>query len=111
MAVLDVVARRLQDGASFVTCRPRGHSMEPLIRSGQEVTLYPVSDPERLEPGRIVLARVHGRLYLHKILAVDQARERVQIGNNKGGVNGWTGWDKVYGMYTPERAAPEMRRL
>ena len=26
------------------------------------------------------------------------APRRVQIGNNRGGINGWTGFDRVYGI-------------
>jgi hypothetical protein len=51
-----------------------------------------------LKTGMIVLARVAGRVYLHKITAVDYGRRRVQIGNNRGGINGWTAYEKVYGI-------------
>ena len=105
MGMLDAVAQRLQDGASFTWCRPRGNSMEPLIRSGQDVCLIPVSNPEALEPGHVVLARVKGRVYLHKVTATDHTHQRVQIGNNRGHVNGWTTWDKVYGYWVPDREA------
>ena len=30
--------------------------------------------------------------------AIEPAKRRVQIGNNRGGVNGWTGFDRVYGI-------------
>ena len=85
-----------------VTIHPRGSSMEPLIKSGQEVILEPVRG--RLEVDDIVLARVNGQLYLHKVLAVDG--QRVQIGNNKGHVNGWTSAFRVYGRVTASTFTP-----
>ncbi|MCC0099741.1 GNAT family N-acetyltransferase [Streptomyces flavotricini] len=71
--------------------------MVPLIRSRQRVRVAPV-DPALVEPGDIVLARVSGTVYLHLVSAVDAARRRVQIGNNRGRVNGWTGCDRVFGI-------------
>jgi hypothetical protein len=54
--------------------------------------------PARLEVGDIVLARVAGAVYLHLVSAVDPARRRVQISSNRGRVNGWTGYDRVFGI-------------
>lgn len=71
--------------------------MVPLIRSRQHVVVAPV-DPSKLEVGDIVLARVTGTVYLHLVSAVDQARKRVQISNNRGRVNGWTSHDRVFGI-------------
>jgi hypothetical protein len=79
-----------------VSIRPHGGSMRPKIESGQLVLLQPIADPDLLEPGDVVLARVAGNVYLHLVMAVD--RERVLIGNNRGGINGWTGKKKVYGI-------------
>lgn len=75
-----------------VTIRPRGNSMRPLVESGQEVTLEPCSVQD-LVIGDVVLCRVNGRSYLHLVKAIDGLR--VLIGNNRGGVNGWT--RTVYG--------------
>lgn len=97
MGMLDAMAERLRAGAASVTFTPRGHSMEPLIRDGQHVTVRRLTDPP--EAGDIVLVTVRGTTYLHKVLAVDG--DRVQIGNNKGRVNGWTHVTKVWG-YVPE---------
>jgi hypothetical protein len=41
---------------------------------------------------------VAGTVYLHLVSAVDQARKRVQISNNRGRVNGWTSHDRVFGI-------------
>lgn len=73
---------------------PRGNSMTPLIRSGQSVLLGPIGERE-LEVGEIVLAKVKGSVFLHKVTALDG--ERVQIGNNHGHINGWTVRRKVFG--------------
>ncbi|MFJ6138349.1 S26 family signal peptidase [Kitasatospora sp. NPDC092286] len=71
--------------------------MVPLIRSRQQVVVAPV-DASKLEVGDIVLARVAGAVYLHLVSAVDPARRRVQISNNRGRVNGWTGQARVFGI-------------
>ena len=39
--------------------------------------------------------RVKGSDYLHLIKAID--RGRFQIGNNRGGINGWVGEGSIYG--------------
>ena len=96
MGMLDAAAARVAAGAT-VELRPSGSSMTPLIRSRQRVIVAPV-DPAKLEIGDIVLARVAGTVYLHLVSAVDQARKRVQISNNRGRVNGWTGHDRVFGL-------------
>jgi hypothetical protein len=96
MGMLDAAASRVAAGAT-VELRPSGSSMVPLIRSRQQVTVAPV-DPAKLEIGDIVLARVAGTVYLHLVSAVDQARKRVQISNNRGRVNGWTSHDRVFGI-------------
>lgn len=76
---------------------PKGSSMEPLIRSGQLVRVKPVNGGD-VKVGDIVLAQVHGSLYLHLVSAVDRGKQRVQISNNRGYVNGWTSWSRVYGV-------------
>jgi phage repressor protein C with HTH and peptisase S24 domain len=85
----------LAGGAEQVTIRPRGNSMTPLIRDRQQVTIRRLGWGEPLAVGDIVLARVRGHVYLHKISAV--AGNKVQISNNHGHVNGWTSRSKVVG--------------
>lgn len=80
-----------------VTVRPRGHSMKGKVNDGALVTLEPC-DPAALEVGAIVLVRVSGNDYLHLVKAID--RGRFQIGNNRGGINGWVGPSAVYGIAT-----------
>lgn len=94
--MLDVQADRVRAGAT-VEFRPTGTSMVPLVHSRQRVRVAP-ADPMLLEPGDIVLARVSGTVYLHLVTAVDTPRRRVQISNNRGRVNGWTGHDRVFGI-------------
>ncbi len=80
-----------------VQVRPRGHSMKGKINSGDRVTLVPCV-PTSLKVGDVVLVRVSGSDYLHLIKAVDG--KRFQIGNNRGGINGWVGPSAVYGIAT-----------
>jgi len=96
MAMLKQVAERVAEGET-VTFRPTGNSMVPLINSRDEVVVAPV-DPSLVEVGDIVLTKVAGNVYIHLVKAIDTAKRRVQIGNNRGGINGWTGFDRVYGI-------------
>lgn len=107
MGALDEVARRVAAG-SPVNFKPSGSSMVPLIRSRQIVTVAPV-DPTKVEVGDIVLARVAGTVYLHLVSAVDRSRGRVQISNNRGRVNGWTGLARIYGICTAVDGSPRPR--
>jgi hypothetical protein len=93
VGMMDAVAARVAAGET-VRFRPTGSSMAPLIRSRQLVTVAPV-DTGTLAVGDVVLARVAGTVYLHKVTALDG--RRVQIGNNRGRINGWTGREKVFG--------------
>ena len=52
-------------------------------------------EPATLQKGDIVLCKVNGKEYLHLVKAVQGAR--FQIGNNRGGINGWVGKSAVYG--------------
>ncbi|GAA1595001.1 hypothetical protein GCM10009828_020260 [Actinoplanes couchii] len=101
------MARRVTAGET-VTFRPRGNSMIPLINSGDPVTVAPVR-PAALEVGDIVLARVAGTTYLHLVSAIDHQRSRVQISNNRGRVNGWTGHPRVHGICVSVAGRPRPR--
>lgn len=59
--------------------------------------IYPV-----LKKDDIVLVKVNGRHYLHLIQAVQRKMggDRYQIGNNKGGTNGWVSPSAIYGIAT-----------
>lgn len=97
MSQLDAMASRLRNGAPTVTFTAHGHSMEPLIADGAEVTVSRYcGEGDLIGRGDTVLVTVHGTTYLHKVLAISGSR--VQIGNNKGHVNGWTHLSKVWGV-------------
>ena len=91
----DAIAR-LQAGET-VTIRPRGHSMRGKVEDGEVVTVEPLRD-RMIAPGDIVLCKVNGRRYLHLIKATRGAP--FQIGNNRGGINGWVARSAIYGIAT-----------
>ena len=84
---------RLQAGET-VSFRPRGNSMSGKIESGELCTVSPV-DPADLRVGDIVLCKVKGAEYLHIVKAIQD--HRFQIGNNRGGINGWIGPRSIFG--------------
>ena len=108
-------AFKLSQG-KIVLFKALGGSMEPLIHSGATVTVSPVKRFKNtgdqplpigrpfqmcgkgsmyLEVGDIVLCKVNGNYYLHKIVAIT-SDYRYQIGNNKGRINGYA--SAIYGM-------------
>ena len=91
---------RLQAGET-VQFRPRGHSMQGKIESGQLCTVEPVR-PEALKVGDIVLCKVNGRQYLHLVKAIQG--ERFQIGNNRGRINGWVSANAIFGRLVAVQA-------
>ena len=88
---------KLQAGET-VQFRPSGNSMTGKVDNGALVTVEPVKDPGTLRSGDIVLCKVSGKEYLHLIKAI--TGQRYQIGNNRGGVNGWTGANNIFGRCT-----------
>jgi hypothetical protein len=68
--------------------------MSPKIESGQLCTVEPVA-AELLAVGDIVLCKVRGAEYLHLVKAIRGAE--FQIGNNRGGINGWVRASGIYG--------------
>ena len=84
----------LQDGKS-VKFRPRGNSMTGKIESGQLVTVDPLG-AKPIGIGDIVLCKVNGMQYLYLVKAI--SGDRVQIGNNKGRINGWTSRRNIFGV-------------
>ena len=87
---------RLRRG-EIVSFRPRGNSMSGKIESGQLCTVEPV-DPATLRVGDIVLCKVKGAEYLHLVKAV--RGQQFQIGNNRGGINGWVTAKSIFGRCT-----------
>jgi hypothetical protein len=88
---------RLTNGET-VQFRPRGSSMKGRIESGQLCTVVPIDDEAKLAVDDIVLCRVRGAQYLHLIKAIRSGQ--FQIGNNRGGVNGWITANAIYGRLT-----------
>ena len=83
---------KLQAGKSFVTSE-KGNSMSPIIKSGQDHKLVPATWKD-VEVGDIVYCKVKGNYYTHLVKGKNEDKGCL-IGNNKGGVNGWT--KQVYG--------------
>jgi hypothetical protein len=77
-----------------VQFRPRGDSMVGKIKSGQLCTVAPLGD-HVLAVGDIVLCRVRRAQYLHLVKAIQD--DRFQIGNNRGGINGWISRSQIFG--------------
>ena len=72
--------------------------MKEKIESGQLCTVAPILNINKLMVGDIVLCRVRGVQYLHLITAVREGQ--FQIGNNRGGINGWIGPTAIFGILT-----------
>lgn len=68
--------------------------MVPIIKSGAECLIVPLEDGDP-KKGDVVFCRVKGRVLLHLVKAVKG--DRYQIGNNKGGINGWVGRQAIFG--------------
>lgn len=79
-----------------VSCRPRGNSMTPRIRSGDLCHIEPITENMVIEAGDVVLCKVKGKEYLHLVSAVRHGG-LLQISNNHGHVNGWIGPKQVFG--------------
>lgn len=83
------------DQGRKVSLKPKGNSMAPTIKSGQQIVLSPVNRP--VIKGDVVLAKVKGRYLIHKVTAVGDDGT-YQISNNHGHVNGWS--RQIYGIVT-----------
>lgn len=84
-----------------VQFRPRGNSMVGRVGSGQLVTVMPLGEAAPAKD-EIVLCKVNGNEYLHLVKAVNA--NRYQIGNNRGGVNGWVSLAQIFGRCTKVEA-------
>lgn len=78
---------RLEKGESFITSE-KGNSMVPIIYSGQKHKISPAKWTDCIV-GDIVYCRVKGNFYTHLVKAKNDDKGLL-IGNNKGGINGWT---------------------
>ncbi|NER14267.1 phage repressor protein [Leptobacterium flavescens] len=84
--------QKLMNGETIVSKEP-GNSMLPILKSKQSVVLQPVSW-EDCKAGDIVYCKVRGNCFTHLVKGKN-ARRGLLIGNNHGGINGWT--KNVYG--------------
>ena len=86
--------------AKAVQFRPRGHSMTGRVNDGELVTVEPLTEYSDIDEGDIVLCSVKGNDYLHLIKSsrMERGKMKFLIGNNRGGINGWT--SKIYGRVT-----------
>ena len=72
-----------------------GQSMTPILKSGQVCKVVPIAEDMILKKNDIVLCKVKGHIYLHKISAING--NRFQISNNHKHVNGWVSRNCLYG--------------
>ncbi len=86
---------RLLNNETFITSE-KGNSMTPIIKSGQQHELAPVKSIDDIKVGDIVYCKVKGNYYTHLVKA--KGDKGCLIGNNRGGINGWT--KNVYGKVT-----------
>lgn len=78
--------QKLQSGKTCLV-QGFGQSMTPILKSGQVCKVEPVTEDTLLDKNDIVLCKVKGHIYLHKITAINGSR--YQISNNHKHVNGW----------------------
>jgi len=86
----------LLNSGKDVEFRPKGNSMVGKVNSGDKCTVIPTSKVGLLKVGDIVLCKVKGKQYLHLIKAI--SGDMYQIGNNRGGINGWVTINSIYGV-------------
>ena len=72
-----------------------GQSMTPILKSGQVCKVVPITEDTILKKNDIVLCKVKGHIYLHKISAING--NRFQISNNHKHINGWVSRNCFYG--------------
>jgi len=98
MGWADEHIKRLKDGET-VQFRPRGNSMSGRVEDGELCTVAPFRGSVIPREGNVVLCKVRGRQCLHLIKATRGKNPvRYQIGNNRGGVNGWVGARSIFGL-------------
>lgn len=89
---IDILAR---DNKVILTCN--GNSMRSLMKPGDALHIQKVAH-DKLRVGDAVFVRINGGLQVHKISAIDKSKERWQISNARGLINGWVGTNSVFGL-------------
>jgi hypothetical protein len=101
----DEAIETLRQGA-YTRIQARGDAMTGKVNDGDMVTLE-ACDPRKLILGDIVLVKVKGTVYLHKITAINAKEHRFQIGNTRGEIKGWVGESAIYGKATRIKPPPK----
>lgn len=83
---------KLQKGEE-IKMSPKGNSMTPKIKSGQEIIISP--DTNEIKKSDIVFCKVKGRFFIHLISAIKG--NKYQISNNHGHINGWVSKSNIFG--------------
>ena len=91
-----ITAQKLREGRSCIVTG-YGQSMTPILKNGQSVICVPVTRDTELKKNDIVLCKVGGHYYLHKIVAIKNGN-RYTIGNNHGHINGTVGKNNIFGV-------------
>jgi hypothetical protein len=78
-----------------ITIRCNGNSMQPIIQSREAIHLRRV-DHKQLRVGDAVFCKINKNYQVHLITAID--KDRFQISNNKGWVNGWVNSKNIFGL-------------
>jgi hypothetical protein len=88
----DSVIADLRAGKTVYNYKEGGNSMSPRIKNGQLQTLVPITDLASIKRRDILLCKVKGNIYTHQVLCIRKNGGELEflIGNNHGGVNGWT---------------------
>lgn len=80
-----------------------GNSMKGIIEHRQPITCASIKDYSKIEVGDAVFCKVKGYYYTHLVKAIRENKSddgsvfEFLIGNNRGGINGWTNQNKVFG--------------
>ena len=90
----DAWIARLRAGET-VSFRETGNSMTPRIKSRQKCTYVPVAAMDDIKVGDAVFCKVASSYFTHLVTGI--RGDQVQISNNHGHVNGWTGIGNVFG--------------
>ncbi len=88
------------------TFRPQGNSMQPLIESNDLVKVIKLPPPAAYKVGDVVLCRLKGKQYLHKVLEVSSSGLTYKIGNNKGFAQGWVRATSIFGLCVEVNGKP-----
>ena len=93
-----ITAKKLQEGQDCVVIG-YGQSMTPIMKSGQPAFVEALKPDTELSKNDIVMCKVNGHYYLHKIISIKNDVSFV-IGNNHGHINGTISRNSIFGKVT-----------